>query len=212
MELTKHQRLVRTLAENNKARKMTRKVDTYEYEALESCIKSDQVPAKEIAEFNKSGSNDAKTVVKDKTSIFENQNTKEELDIIIKSDVQGSSEALKNAINRSSIEVREFTVAPQINPKSGLPFHDWLIDFKTPPPKIKEFSMILDAEMRKQNTYYDDLIKGKILRPSIISPVVDHGFESYMKKIGKLGGQNKVPRLSNDRNIADKLSLEINYE
>lgn len=120
--------------------------------------------------------------------------------------------ALKNAINRSSIEVREFTVAPQINPKSGLPFHDWLIDFKTPPPKIKEFSMILDAEMRKQNTYYDDLIKGKILRPSIISPVVDHGFESYMKKIGKLGGQNKVPRLSNDRNIADKLSLEINYE
>ena len=108
--------------------------------------------------------------------------------------------------------MREFTVAPQINPKSGLPFHDWLIDFKTPPPKIKEFSMILDAEMRKQNTYYDDLIKGKILRPSIISPVVDHGFESYMKKIGKLGGQNKVPRLSNDRNIADKLSLEINYE
>ncbi len=65
--------------------------------------------------------------------------------------------------------------------------------------------------MRKQNIYYDDLIKGKILRPIKISIVKEHGFESYMKKIGKLGGQNKVPRLSNDRKIADSLSLKTDH-
>ena len=63
-------------------------------------------------------------------------------------------------------------------------------------------------EMRKQNIYYDDLIKGKILKPLVISIVEPHGFENYMKKIGKLGGQNKVPRLSNDRQIADSLLLK----
>jgi len=119
--------------------------------------------------------------------------------------------ALKNVINSTPIEVREFTVAPQINPNSGLPYHDWLIDFKTPPKNINEFSKALDIEMRKQNIYYDDLIKGKVLKPINISLVVERGFESYMKKIGKLGGQNKVPRLSNDRKIANRLSLKTNH-
>mgnify|MGYP006082827005 FL=1 len=119
--------------------------------------------------------------------------------------------ALKNVINSTPIEVREFTVAPQINPNSGLPYHDWLIDFKTPPKNINEFSKALDIEMRKQNIYYDDLIKGKVLKSINISLVVEHGFESYMKKIGKLGGQNKVPRLSNDRKIANRLSLKTNH-
>ena len=119
--------------------------------------------------------------------------------------------ALKNVINSTPIEVREFTVAPQINPNSGLPYHDWLIDFKTPPKNIKEFSKALDIEMRKQNIYYDDLIKGKVLKSINISLVVERGFESYMKKIGKLGGQNKVPRLSNDRKIANRLSLKTNH-
>jgi len=119
--------------------------------------------------------------------------------------------AIKNVINSTLIEVREFTVAPQINPILGLPYHDWLIDFKKPPINIDEFSKALDFEMRKQNIYYDDLIKGKILRPIKISVVKEHGFESYMKKIGKLGGQNKVPRLSNDRKIADSLSLKTDY-
>lgn len=119
--------------------------------------------------------------------------------------------ALKNVINSTPIEVREFTVAPQIKPNSGLPYHDWLIDFKTPPKNINEFSKALDIEMRKQNIYYDDLIKGKVLKSINISLVVERGFESYMKKIGKLGGQNKVPRLSNDRKIANRLSLKTNH-
>ena len=120
--------------------------------------------------------------------------------------------ALKNVIESTSIEIREFTVAPQINPNTGLPYHDWLIDFKTPPSNIEEFSKRLDVEMRKQNIYYDDLIKGMILRPVNISQVESHGFENYMKKIGKLGGQNKVPRLSNDRKIAKMLSLKNDHE
>ena len=118
--------------------------------------------------------------------------------------------ALKNVIDSTPIEVREFTVAPQINPSSGLPHHDWFIDFKNPPENIEDFSKYLDSEMRKQNIYYDDLIKGKVLKPLNISIVENHGFEYYMKETGKLGGQNKVPRLSNDRKIANRLSLK-NY-
>ncbi|MDG2371844.1 MAG: GH3 auxin-responsive promoter family protein [Flavobacteriaceae bacterium] len=116
--------------------------------------------------------------------------------------------ALKNVIDSTPIEVREFTVAPQINPSSGLPHHDWFIDFKNPPENIEDFSKYLDSEMRKQNIYYDDLIKGKVLKPLNISIVENHGFEYYMKETGKLGGQNKVPRLSNDRKIANRLSLK----
>ncbi len=120
--------------------------------------------------------------------------------------------AIKNVIESTTIEIREFTVAPQIKVISGLPYHDWLIDFKNSPIKIEEFSKKLDIEMRKQNIYYDDLIKGKVLRPLKISVVESQGFENYMKKIGKLGGQNKVPRLSNDREIANQLVLKINNE
>ena len=116
--------------------------------------------------------------------------------------------AIRSIINETSIEVREFTVAPQVKPKSGLPFHEWFIDFKTPPPDMNIFSKSLDIEMRKQNIYYDDLIKGKVLKNLVVSIVESHGFENYMKKIGKLGGQNKVPRLSNDRKIADNLKLK----
>lgn len=116
--------------------------------------------------------------------------------------------AIKSIINETSIEVREFTVAPQVKPKSGLPFHEWFIDFKTPPLNMNKFSKSLDIEMRKQNIYYDDLIKGKVLQNLVVSIVESHGFENYMKKIGKLGGQNKVPRLSNDRKIADNLKLK----
>jgi len=70
------------------------------FAGAEFAVTENEEKAKQIAEFNKGGSSFVKTVIKDKASIFENQNTKEELDIIIKSDVQGSSEALKNAINK----------------------------------------------------------------------------------------------------------------
>ena len=96
-------------------------------------------------------------------------------------------------------------MAPQINPSTGLPYHEWLIEFDNPPENLQQLAEAIDVEMQNQNSYYLDLIKGKILRPLIITRVQNGGFKSYMKTIGKLGGQNKTPRLSNDRKIADYL-------
>jgi len=113
--------------------------------------------------------------------------------------------ALKNATEGTSIRVREFTVAPQVKPEKGLPYHEWCIEFDKAPDDIEAFEIRLDSEMEKQNAYYQDLIQGNILRKLIIKPIERKGFEAYMKGIGKLGGQNKVPRLANDRKIADAL-------
>ena len=111
--------------------------------------------------------------------------------------------ALQNAILGTNISVNEFTVAPQINPKNGLPYHEWLIEFDSEPEDLEAFAQKIDTEMRNQNVYYDDLIKGNVLRRIVITKVAKNGFQDYMKSIGKLGGQNKLPRLSNDRKIAD---------
>ena len=113
--------------------------------------------------------------------------------------------ALKNATEGTSIRVREFTVAPQVKPEKGLPYHEWCIEFDKAPDDIEAFEIRLDSEMEKQNVYYQDLIQGNILRKLVIKPIERKGFEAYMKGIGKLGGQNKVPRLANDRKIADAL-------
>ena len=117
-------------------------------------------------------------------------------------------EAMLEAIKGTNIKINEFTVAPQINPNSGLPYHEWFVEFDNSPEDLEAFSLKLDTALQKQNTYYFDLIKGKVLRPLLISKVKTHGFQTYMKAIGKLGGQNKIPRLSNDRAIADKI-LEL---
>ncbi len=86
-----------------------------------------------------------------------------------------------------------------------LPYHEWWVEFEHPPTDMKRFLMVLDREMQNQNSYYFDLIDGKILQPLRLASVKPGGFQSYMKSIGKLGGQNKVQRLSNDRKIADAL-------
>ena len=116
--------------------------------------------------------------------------------------------ALKEAMENSNIRVNEFTVAPQIAPNSGLPYHEWFIEFENEPENLSAFALKIDNEMRKQNSYYDDLIVGKVLKTLVISKVSKNGFQDYMKSIGKLGGQNKIPRLSNDRKIADFLKRE----
>lgn len=102
-------------------------------------------------------------------------------------------------------EITEFTVAPQVTPAAGLPHHEWLIEFGRPPADIHAFASVLDNHMRALNVYYDDLITGSILQPLKITPLKPGAFVQYMKSVGKLGGQNKVPRLSNDRKIADGL-------
>ena len=113
--------------------------------------------------------------------------------------------ALQEATNDLGISVSEFTVAPQINPESGLPFHEWFIEFDNEPQDVKELATRIEASMQKQNSYYYDLIFGNVLQPLKISTIKKNGFQDYMKSIGKLGGQNKIPRLSNDRKIADAL-------
>lgn len=113
--------------------------------------------------------------------------------------------ALKQAMEDTDIVVNEFTVAPQIAPENGLPYHEWFIEFENEPENLDEFALKIDNAMRKQNVYYDDLIVGKVLKTLVITKVSKNGFQEYMKSIGKLGGQNKIPRLSNDRKIADSL-------
>lgn len=103
------------------------------------------------------------------------------------------------------VEVIEFTVAPNVTPENGLPLHEWYVEFSKPPADIKSFEAVLDEHLQKLNAYYDDLISGKILRPLEIIPLQRDAFREYMKSQGKLGGQNKVPRLANDRKIADEL-------
>ena len=120
--------------------------------------------------------------------------------------------ALQEAMVGTTIRINEFTVAPQITPANGLPYHEWCIEFDPDasgePVNITAFALKIDQFMRKQNAYYDDLIVGNVLRPLIITKVANNGFQDYMKSIGKLGGQNKIPRLSNDRKIVDLLKRE----
>jgi len=105
------------------------------------------------------------------------------------------------------VSISEFTVAPQVTPEEGLPHHVWLIEFSTPPANLPAFERRLDQSLCKLNSYYDDLIKGKILTTLVVTSLKPGSFQAYMKSLGKLGGQNKVPRLSNDRNLADALLL-----
>ena len=115
--------------------------------------------------------------------------------------------ALNEAMQNTHVRVNEFTVAPQINPASGLPFHEWFIEFENEPDDLEVFAQLIDKAMQKQNSYYYDLVSGKVLNQLKIQKVQKNGFQVYMKSIGKLGGQNKVSRLSNDRKIADLLPI-----
>ena len=115
--------------------------------------------------------------------------------------------SLQEAIATIPAQVNEFHVAPQVSPESGLPYHEWLVEFEKEPENTAVFSDLIDKTLQKHNSYYKDLISGGILKPLIITKINKNGFRDYMKSIGKLGGQNKVPRLANDRKIADKLNI-----
>jgi hypothetical protein len=114
--------------------------------------------------------------------------------------------AMQHAVGRHpGTELIEFTVAPQVNPREGLPHHEWLVSFGKPPADLAAFAKDIDDQLQQLNIYYEDLIVGNILRPLVITPLQPDAFREYMKSKGKLGGQNKVPRLSNDRGLADEL-------
>lgn len=109
------------------------------------------------------------------------------------------------------VKVTEFTVAPEVNPKDGgLPYHEWFVEFDQDPEDLVSFQQIIEQEMQRQNIYYRDLMDGNILRPLVLRKVEKGGFIQMMKQQGKLGGQNKVPRLANDRTVADQLPLVFN--
>lgn len=119
-------------------------------------------------------------------------------------------EAMKATVEKFPAQISEFHLAPQVNPAQGLPYHEWLIEFEKEPENLEKFRANLDQEMRQRNTYYDDLITGNVLQPLIITRLKRNAFQDYAKSEGKLGGQNKIPRLANDRKIADFLkSLQI---
>jgi len=114
--------------------------------------------------------------------------------------------ALKEARKGEEVEVAEFTVAPQVNPPEGeLPYHEWLMVFSKPPKDLDKFRAKIDLALQQKNSYYRDLIEGKILQTLVIRSLQPDAFIRYMKSQGKLGGQNKIPRLTNNRKIADEL-------
>ncbi len=113
--------------------------------------------------------------------------------------------ALNKAVAEHGGEVIDFHVAPQVNPKEGLPYHEWFISFAKRPQDMEHFAAAIDIEMQAQNIYYKDLITGHILRPAVITEVAEDAFINYARSQGKLGGQFKLPRLANDRKVADQL-------
>ena len=105
----------------------------------------------------------------------------------------------------------EFHVAPQVTPEEGLPYHEWVVAFEEMPKDVDAFAATLDVALQARNPYYKDLIQGAVLRPAVVTSVPSGSFTEAMRKRGKLGGQNKVPRLANDRTMADLL-LEFKTE
>jgi hypothetical protein len=117
--------------------------------------------------------------------------------------------SLMKAAEEEGLHITEFTVAPMIQQGDGKSYHEWFVEFENKPSDMRLFATKVDAYLRNKNIYYDDLITGNILQPLQIRAVKKNGFIDYMKSVGKLGGQNKVPRLSNDRKLAGELEKYI---
>lgn len=113
--------------------------------------------------------------------------------------------AMTHALSQLNFSVNEFHVAPQVQPTEGLPYHEWIVEFKGEAPDLNKLQELLDNKMQEQNVYYKDLIVGSVLQKLKITSVKNGAFNAYMKSEGKLGGQNKIPRLANDRKLADAL-------
>lgn len=119
--------------------------------------------------------------------------------------------ALLKAATDHGLKIIEFTVAPHISTDQSPSYHEWLIEFEHQPSDLAALALDADRHLRSKNIYYDDLVRGNILSPLRITPLRKNAFIDYMKSVGKLGGQNKVPRLSNDRVIADAI-LRVNQQ
>jgi hypothetical protein len=119
-------------------------------------------------------------------------------------------QALMSVAAEEGVDVIEFTVAPQVSPAAGkLPYHEWFVEFGREPKNPAAFALKVDKALQQKNIYYFDLIEGNILQPLIVRSLKKDTFINYMRSQGKLGGQNKVPRLANDRKIAEELKSYI---
>ena len=118
--------------------------------------------------------------------------------------------SLMKTAEETNTRIVEFTVAPMVAANDEKSFHEWFVEFEESPTDLNAFAEKVDQQMRSKNIYYDDLIRGNILRPLVIRPLKKNAFIDYMRAQGKLGGQNKVPRLSNDRKIACELEKMVN--
>ena len=132
---------------------------------------------------------------------------------IIASEIES---AMSTCLSGTGIQISEFTVAPQVNPaEGGLPYHEWIVETENSALELSSFGRILDQCMQTNNFHYKDLISGKVITRLKLTPVPRGTFNKYMKNSGKLGGQNKIPHLSNDRKIAEeliKLAKEVKIE
>ena len=123
---------------------------------------------------------------------------------VIAEEVEG---AMQEVVAAHGGVVREFHVAPQVTPPAGdLPFHEWLVEFDVHPADLAAFGAALDAALQRRNPYYRDLITGSVLQPARLTPLPAGAFHEAMRRKGKLGGQNKIPRLANDRAMAELLT------
>ncbi len=120
-----------------------------------------------------------------------------------------AEDAMSEAVKECGAMVTEFTLAPLVDNPGGLPCHQWFVEFKNKPEDLQKFAASLDQALQSRNPYYKDLIAGRILQPAMVEPVPSGTFNDYMESIGKLGGQNKLPHLSNDRKIADWITDHI---
>ena len=119
--------------------------------------------------------------------------------------VKEVEQAIEQAISKTGNLVNEFTVAPRFKSEQQNACHEWFIEFANDDANIEVFASHLDNELQKQNKYYKDLIIGKIIDKPNIKKVSKGGFKKYMNSIGKLGGQNKIPKIANDRKIVDEI-------
>lgn len=113
--------------------------------------------------------------------------------------------ALQQALGTFPVKVNEFHLAPLVSPAAGLPRHQWFVEFETMPEDLPAFTQNLDDALRGQNAYYDDLRAGNVLQILEIVALKKGAFTDFARENGKLGGQNKLPRLANDRQMAEAL-------
>lgn len=113
--------------------------------------------------------------------------------------------ALRTATEQMPCEVTEFTMAPQLSPVDGLPYHEWFIEFAVPPADLLRFASLIDQALQTRNPYYKDLITGNVLRQLVITRVALGGFTAWMKARGMNDAQSKMPRLANDRRYVEGL-------